>query len=97
MKDISKYQTCIRDISLSVDDDVSYGTIKQAILDLNVSNLYDFRLINIYKNDDNSKTSNLLIRLELLSYEKTLNDKDINLVIERINSGLSLNGVRVNI
>ncbi len=97
MKDISKYQTCIRDISLSVDDDVSYGTIKQAILNLNLNNLHDFRLINIYKNDSKRNESNLLIRLELLSYEKTLNDDDINLVIDKINQGLDINGVRVNI
>jgi phenylalanyl-tRNA synthetase beta chain len=96
MCEVSKYQICVRDINLTINKNVSYLLIKEIINKLEVQNLHSFNLINIYENNQDD-TNNLLIRFELLSYNKTLSEEDINFTMNNIAKGLNINNIKVNV
>lgn len=81
---ISKYQTSIKDLSIVVKKDFKFKTIKDLIDNLNLENLVQYNLIDIYSDKTLGEYESLTIRFVLQSQTKTLNEKDINTIIDTI-------------
>jgi len=89
--DISKFQSSIKDLSIVVPQDLEFKIIKNLINDLNLENLVQFNLIDIYNDEQLGNNESLTIRFVLQSNEKTLEEKDINEIMDTIINNLSEN------
>jgi phenylalanyl-tRNA synthetase beta chain len=81
---ISKYQRSIKDLSIVVPKDMQFKIIKNLIKDLNLENLIQFNLIDIYTDDKLENNESLTIRFILQSNSKTLEENDINNIMNKI-------------
>lgn len=84
-KPISKYPATSRDICFQVNDNVSYASLVDVINDKLSKLEYGSKLspVDIYK-PEASGLKNITIRIEFVSYEKTLTSEEINAVINDI-------------
>lgn len=80
----SKYQSSIKDLSIIADKNLEYSKIKQAINSINNSLIKQYNLIDRYSDEKLGNSESLTIRFTLQSDEKTLEDEDINQVINSI-------------
>ena len=86
---ISKFPATTRDLSLVVDKNMEYKNIKDAINELNITELKNFYLVDIYSDELLKNNMSISIRFELVSEDKTLKDKDINLIMNNILENLN--------
>ncbi|QKJ26446.1 phenylalanyl-tRNA synthetase, beta subunit [Aliarcobacter cibarius] len=80
----SKFQASRKDLSIIAPKNLEFKEIKKAINSLNISLIKQFNLIDIYSDEKLGEFESLTIRFTLQSNEKTLEDEDINLVINSI-------------
>lgn len=80
----SKYQSSIKDLSIIADKNLEYSKIKQAINSVDNSLIKQYNLIDRYSDEKLGNSESLTIRFTLQSDEKTLEDEDINQVINSI-------------
>jgi phenylalanyl-tRNA synthetase beta chain len=85
--DIVKFQKSTRDLSLVIDKDVTYSTIKEEIVKLQIADIVEFYPIDIF---DLGDKNSLTIRFILQNSKKSLTDDEINgiitTIIEKLNS-----------
>ena len=83
-KNSSKYQASYRDLSLIIDKDMSYEKIKTVIEDAKITNLIRFYPVDKYSDESLGEKMSLSIRFVLQSISKTLEEEDINSVMDSI-------------
>jgi phenylalanyl-tRNA synthetase beta chain len=85
---LPKFPSAERDLSLVIDCDLSYQTIRREIIDLNIQELADIQLIDAYDGDKiPAGKKSMTLRLTFLDRERTLT---IDRVQEFINTVLAL-------
>lgn len=85
---LSRYPSISHDISLKVPNNVSYqelageisSTLRSVRGDLHVK----LSPVSIYKPEDDASTKTVTMRLKFTSYEKTLTDKDVSVVVSKV-------------
>jgi len=87
-KDISKFQSSKRDLSIVVPKDLEFKVIKNLIDDLKLPNLVQYNLVDIYNDEKLGDKESLTIRFVLQSNEKTLEETDINNIMETLTEKL---------
>ncbi|NPA55790.1 MAG: phenylalanine--tRNA ligase subunit beta [Epsilonproteobacteria bacterium] len=80
-QDIIKYQKSTRDLSIVIDKDITYSTIREIINDLHIKDIIEFYPIDIF---DLVDKNSLTIRFVLQNPMKSLTDEEINEIIEQI-------------
>ena len=83
-KTYSKFQSSKKDLSIIVPKTLEYKEIKKAINSLNNSLIKQFNLVDSYSDEKLQDSESLTLRFILQSDEKTLEDEDINGVINSI-------------
>ena len=91
-KDIIKIQKSTRDLSLVVNDNLTYSDIKKEIELLKITDIVEFYPIDIF---DLGDKNSLTIRFILQNSEKSLTDEEINGIITKIIDKLSDVGVEL--
>ena len=90
-KDINKFQKVTRDLSLVVDKDKNYKEIYDIISNLKIKELKDFYPIDIF---DLGDKNSLTVRFKLQG-QKTLQENEINDIMEKILNALEEKGIRL--
>ena len=85
---ISKFQTSKRDLSIVVPKDLEFKIIKNLIDSLNLVNLVQYNLVDIYNDEKLGDNESLTIRFVLQSNDKTLEENDINEIMDTLVSKL---------
>ncbi|MDD3324161.1 MAG: phenylalanine--tRNA ligase subunit beta [Sulfurospirillaceae bacterium] len=87
-KEYSKFPATSRDLSLIIPKDMSFEEIKKYISSIAPNELIKFSAIDTYESEALKDKLSLTIKLHFQSNEKTLEDDDINGMIEALLSGL---------
>ena len=90
-KDINKFQKVVRDLSLLVDKEMSYKEVFEIINNLEINELIDFYPIDIF---DLGDKNSLTIRF-ILQGNKTLQEDEINDIMEKILNALQEKGINL--
>ena len=85
---ISKFQSSKRDLSIVVPKDFEFRVIKNLIDELKLPNLVQYNLIDIYQDEKLQDNESLTIRFVLQSAQKTLEENDINEIMDTLISKL---------
>lgn len=83
-QDISKFQASKRDLSLIVPKNLEYKDIKKVIDNLNITQIKQYNLIDIYSDESLGENESLTIKFILQSDEKTMQESDINSIMDNI-------------
>lgn len=81
---ISKFQASFRDLSLIAPKSMQYKQIKELILALNIKELIDFNLVDIYSDEKLGEYESLTLRFKIQSLEKTMSEEEISSIIDRV-------------
>jgi phenylalanyl-tRNA synthetase beta chain len=90
-KDIIKFPKVTRDLSLVVDKNLNYAEVKEIIDLLNIDELVEFYPIDVY---DLGKDNSLTVRFKLQA-NKTLQENEINDIMEKILKALEEKGIKL--
>jgi phenylalanyl-tRNA synthetase beta chain len=95
MTAVPRFPVTWRDLSLVTDEDIEYGRIEQLVYSLNINELIKVAPIDIYSGDKlPSGKKGITIRVTYQSWEKTLDDKQINkwqeLIIQSLQKDLGI-------
>ena len=89
VEDISKFPESKRDIALVVDDKVSYQEIEAIIKKTGKNNITDVTLFDVYRDEkmtaDGKKS--YAVSMTFVSHDKSLSDKEINKMMNKIIEG----------
>jgi len=91
-KDIIKFPKVTRDLSLVVSKEMSYKDVADIIEALNIKELKEFYPFDIF---DLGENNSLSIRFVLQNEESTLQEKEINDIMEKILRALEEKGIRL--
>lgn len=83
---ISKYPKVTQDVTLKVKSEAKYSDLTSVLengLQLLDNMKYDLIPIDIYQGEDKA-FKNITYRLSIASYEKTLTDKEVNRILEKL-------------
>ncbi len=81
LKPFSIYPSSVRDLTLIIDENTAFSRIKKALKDAQIPNLSEILPLDIFKGSDN--TIALSVRCMIHSLEKTLNDEEVNSVVQK--------------
>jgi phenylalanyl-tRNA synthetase beta chain len=81
--DISKFQSSRRDLSIVVPKNVPYKNITKAIDALQIAEIKQYNLIDIYSDETLKDNESLTLRFTLQSDEKTFTEEDINAIMDK--------------
>ncbi|MBH0234025.1 phenylalanine--tRNA ligase subunit beta [Helicobacter pylori] len=81
LKPFSIYPSSVRDLTLIVDENTAFSKIKKALKDAQIPNLSEILPLDVFKESDN--TIALSVRCVIHSLEKTLNDEEVNSVVQK--------------
>ncbi len=87
-QDISKFQSSRRDLSLVVPKSLDYKEIKDVIRSLDIEDIKQFNLIDVYSDEKLGENESLTIRFVLQSDTKTYEDEDITKIMDQILTSL---------
>jgi phenylalanyl-tRNA synthetase beta chain len=82
--EISKFQKSIKDLSFVVPKNLEFQKIRDEIDALKIDTLQSYHLVDIYSDEKMEESESLTIRFTLQSMEKTLEDNDMNMVLDNI-------------
>ena len=83
-KAISKYQSVNKDLSIVIDKAINYYEVAKEIRDLDIELLQEFYPIDIYSDEKLGDSKSLTIRFVIQSMLDTLQDSDIESVIDAV-------------
>jgi len=83
-KPISNFQGVYKDLSIVIDKSISYYEVAQVLNSLDLEMLKESYPIDIYTDEKLGDKKSLTIRFFIQSMEKTLEEKDIESVMDRI-------------
>ena len=91
-KHLSKFQPVEKDMSFIIDKNIEYSQIKDLLMKSQIKNLINMNLFDVYEGDKigNNKKSYAL-NFTLSNSEKTLNEKEIHLAMNKIQDKLKNN------
>jgi len=95
VKPYSKFPSLERDFSFLIPKEMTYANVKSLILSILPKEVIEFYPIDIYENSELKEKISLTIRFVLQSFEKTLNDDDINAILSPILEKLNDNGIKL--
>ncbi|GAA7406355.1 phenylalanine--tRNA ligase subunit beta [Helicobacter pylori] len=81
LKPFSIYPSSVRDLTLIIDENTAFSKIKKALKDAQIPNLSEILPLDIFKESDNAIA--LSVRCVIHSLEKTLNDEEVNSVVQK--------------
>ncbi|MGL2403284.1 phenylalanine--tRNA ligase subunit beta [Helicobacter pylori] len=81
LKPFSIYPSSVRDLTLIIDENTAFSRIKKALKNAQIPNLSEILPLDIFKESDN--TIALSLRCVIHSLEKTLNDEEVNSVVQK--------------
>ncbi len=81
LKPFSIYPSSVRDLTLIIDENTAFSRIKKALKDAQIPNLSEILPLDIFEESDN--TIALSVRCVIHSLEKTLNDEEVNSVVQK--------------
>ena len=87
-KEISKYPSVLRDLSIVVDKTVRVNEIEEIIRGSSDGLLKRLRLYDVYNFDKAPEKRSYTFSLEFLSDNKTLTDEEINRIQDKVIKGL---------
>lgn len=91
-KESSKFQASLRDLSLLIPKNMSFGRIRTLIEEsVQAEELVSFYPVDIYEDDSLGENKSLSIRFVLQSSQKTLQEEEITQIMESILSALKEN------
>ena len=95
MTAVPRFPATWRDLSLVTDEDIEYGRIEQLVNGLKINEMRKVIPIDTYSGDKlPSGKKGITIRVTYLSWEKTLDDKQINkwqdLIIQTLQKDLGI-------
>ncbi len=82
LKPFSIYPSSVRDLTLIIDENTAFIEIKKALKDAQIPNLSEILPLDIFKESNNAIA--LSVRCVIHSLEKTLNDEEVNLAVQRV-------------
>lgn len=82
--EISKFQPSIKDLSILIDKNISFDSIKKVIKEIKCEMLHSFYPVDIYTDESLGNKKSLTIRFTIQSLEKTLDDSDIEDIMGKI-------------
>ncbi|WP_208386574.1 phenylalanine--tRNA ligase subunit beta [Helicobacter pylori] len=82
LKPFSIYPSSVRDLTLIIDENTAFSKIKKALKDAQIPNLSEILPLDIFKESHNSIA--LSVRCVIHSLEKTLNDEEVNSVVQKV-------------
>ncbi|MFP6184315.1 phenylalanine--tRNA ligase subunit beta [Helicobacter pylori] len=82
LKPFSIYPSSVRDLTLIIDENTAFSKIKKALKDAKIPNLSEILPLDIFKESHNSIA--LSVRCVIHSLEKTLNDEEVNSVVQKV-------------
>jgi len=91
VKEISKFQASTRDLSIVVDKALGYESIKQVLDALEIENLKSFYPVDVYEDKSLKNKKSLTIRFVIQSSQKTLQDEELNPIMDTILQSLQQN------
>lgn len=95
-KKISKFQTVQVDLNLLVNYDVPYANIEKYIQEMQIENIKEHSLIDIFEDEKVLKDKkSLTIRFVLGSFDHTLTSEEINICTEKLISYFSSKGIEL--
>jgi phenylalanyl-tRNA synthetase beta chain len=84
-KEVSKYPSVQRDVSMLVAAEVSYAAIQAAVKKANVPYLEQFNLFDLFKNEKlGADKKSMAINFTFSNSEQTFTDKDIDKMMQKI-------------
>ncbi|WRE93761.1 phenylalanine--tRNA ligase subunit beta [Helicobacter pylori] len=81
LKPFSIYPSSVRDLTLIIDENTAFSRIKKALKNAQIPNLSEILPLDIFKESGN--TIALSVRCVIHSLEKTLNDEEVNSVVQK--------------
>lgn len=94
-KSYSKFQGTTRDLSILVPKNYDYSIIKNLINNLNIKNLKEFKIIDLYQDESLKDFESLSINFSFVDDEKVLKNDDVNNEINQIISELEKIGLKL--
>ncbi|KNX49061.1 phenylalanyl-tRNA synthetase subunit beta [Helicobacter pylori] len=82
LKPFSIYPSSVRDLTLIIDENTAFSRIKKALEDAQIPNLSEILPLDIFKESHNSIA--LSVRCVIHSLEKTLNDEEVNVAVQKV-------------
>ncbi|WRF03013.1 phenylalanine--tRNA ligase subunit beta [Helicobacter pylori] len=82
LKPFSIYPSSVRDLTLIINENTAFSGIKKALEDAQIPNLSEILPLDIFKESHNSIA--LSVRCVIHSLEKTLNDEEVNSVVQKV-------------
>ena len=86
---ISKFQSSKRDLSIITPKNMDYKDIKNTINNINIEEIKQFNLVDIYSDEKLGDNDSLTIKFVLQSENKTLEEDDITTIMDKILSQLN--------
>ena len=87
---INKFQKVFRDLSISINEDVTLKNILNSISKVNSSILQSSSLFDIYRDENLKGKKAYGFRFEFLHPERTLKDEEVDTIIAKIQKKLEL-------
>ncbi|SUZ47598.1 uncharacterized protein METZ01_LOCUS452 [marine metagenome] len=84
-KPLSKFPIVYRDLAFLLDKNITFSEIKELVLKSGIKNLVDMKLFDAYEGNQIPKEKkSYAINFSISNNEKTLNDKDIHQIMNKI-------------
>lgn len=83
-KEFSKYPSSQRDLTILIDENISFGKIRSTILDTNIKYLKNIYPLDIYKETHLENQIALSIRITIQSMQETLKEEELNSVVNAV-------------
>ena len=91
-KPLSKFQPVQKDMSFIIDKKIEYSQIKDLLMKSHIKNLINMNLFDVYEGDKIGKNKkSYALNFTLSNSEKTLNEKEIHLAMNKIQNKLKNN------
>lgn len=90
-KEIGKFPEVTRDISMYVLKDVKYKDIESSITKANKKLIEEVKLFDIYENESNKERKSIAVRITFRDNNKTLEENEINTVMDKVIKNLENN------
>jgi len=81
---ISNFQAVTRDLSVLIPKDVTFEAIKEILDTIEIENLRSYYAVDIYEDESLQNQKSLTLRFVIQSDEKTLQDEDLNPIMDQI-------------
>ncbi len=82
--EISKFQSSIKDLSILIDKDINFDSIKKVIEEMKCEKLHSFYPVDLYFDESLGTQKSLTIRFVIQTLEKTLDDSEIEDIMGKI-------------